>query len=119
MKILIHLTQGAENPTVAALALLVGRTAIEEKHEVSVFLAGDAVSLIRAGVIENVAGIGTGHFREHFDAIAKGGGTFYLSGMSSKARGVGDSDLSGKPAQFAPPSVLLKLAVECDKMFVY
>lgn len=119
MKILIHLTKGVENPTIASLAMLIGRTAIEEKHAVDIFLAGDAVSLIRDAALDSVVGIGTGQFREHYEAIVKGGGRFFLSGMSGKARGVGDHDIAGKPAQFAPPSTLLKLALECDRMFVY
>lgn len=60
MKFLIHITQGPENPTRAALGLLVARTAIEEGHTVFVFLAGDAVQLLRNEVIENLAGLGTG-----------------------------------------------------------
>jgi len=119
MKILIHLTQGAENPTVAALALLMARTAIEEGHQVTIFLAGDAVPLLRDAALDNVAGIGTGKIRDHYEAISKGGGKFFLSGMSSKARGMQESDLSGKPAEFAPPSYLLRLAIESDRMFVY
>ena len=118
-KILVHLTQGTENPTCAALAFLVARTAIEEGHTVSLFLAGDAVQLMRDGVLDSLAGLGTGKLREHYDAIVKGGGKFYLSGMSSKARGLTDSDLKGKPAEFATPNVLLRLSLENDRMFTY
>jgi len=42
-KILVQLTIGPENPTRAALAFLVAKSAIEEGHSVSLFLAGDAV----------------------------------------------------------------------------
>jgi len=119
MNLLIHLTQGQENPTVASLALLVARTAIDEGHQVNLFLAGDAVVLIRRAALDNVVGLGTGKLGEHFEAIVKGGGRFYLSGMSSKARGVIDEDLFDKPIEFASPSVLLKLALESDRMFVY
>ncbi len=71
MKILIHVTIGPENPTKAALAFLVARTAIEEGHTVTMFLAGDAVQLIRDNVLDNLAGLGTGKLRDHFDAIVK------------------------------------------------
>lgn len=118
-KILVHLTSGPENPTKAALAFLVARTAIEEGHAVSVFLAGDAVQLLRDAALDHVAGLGTGKLREHFDAIAKGGGRFYLSGMSSNARGITAAELQGKPAELSPPTVLLKLALEHDRMFTY
>ena len=42
-KILVHVTNGPENPTRAALAFLVAKSAIDEGHSVSMFLAGDAV----------------------------------------------------------------------------
>lgn len=119
MKLLVHVTQGAENPTVAALAFLVARTAIEEGHTVSLFLAGDGVPLIKDQVLDNLAGLGTGKLREHYDAIVKGGGKFYLSGMSSKGRGVTEADIKGKPAEFAMPSVLVRLTLESDKVLVY
>jgi predicted peroxiredoxin len=117
--ILVHLTHGPENPTRAALALLVARTAIEAGDTVTIFLAGDAVQLMRDAVLDNLSGLGTGKLRESFDAIVKGGGRFYLSGMSSNTRGITDSDRRGKAAEFATPSVLLRPAKEHDRMFVY
>ena len=117
--ILIHLTSGPENPTKAALAFLVARTAIEQGHTVSMFLAGDAVQLLRDTTLDGLSGVGTGKLREHFDAIVKGGGRFYLSGMSSAARGITAAELQGKPAELAPPATLLKLALESDRMFTY
>ena len=117
-KILIHLTHGTEDPTRAALAFLVVRSAVDEDHSVSLFLAGDAVQLLRVAVLDNLAGLGTGKLREHYDVIVAGG-KFYLSGMSSKARGLTDADLSGKPAEFALPNVLVRLSLEHDRMFIY
>jgi predicted peroxiredoxin len=40
-KILVHVTCGPEQPTKAALAFLVAKAAIDDGHEVSLFLAGD------------------------------------------------------------------------------
>lgn len=119
MNILIHVTTGPENPSKAALAFLVARTAVEEGHKVSVFLAADGVQLFRNDVLDNLSGLGTGKLREHFDVLLKGGVRFYLSGMSGKARGVTDADLKGKNAEFAMPKVLLELSIASDKMFVY
>ena len=70
----MHLTSGPENPTKAALAFLVARTAVEQGHAVSMFLAGDAVQLLRDTTLDSVSGVGTGKLREHFDIIVKGGG---------------------------------------------
>lgn len=118
-RILVHVTQGPEQPTRAALAFLVAKSALDEGHTVTLFLAGDAVQLIRDPVLDNLAGLGTGRLRELYDAIAKRGGRFYLSAMSSNARGVTDADLKGKPAEFAQPAVLLRLSLEHDRMFTY
>ena len=52
-----------------------------------------------------------------FDAVAAEGGKFYLSGQSSKARGVVQEDLAGKPAEFALPQVLIRLSLEHDRVF--
>lgn len=117
--ILVHITHGPEQPTRAALGLLVAKSAIDEGHPVSLFLAGDAVQLIRNEVLDSLSGLGTGSAREHFDAIVAGGGRFYLSGMSSKARGVGEADVEGKPVEMAMPNVLVRLALEHDRMFTY
>ncbi len=119
MTMLIHLTCGPTDPTRAALGFLVAKTALAEGHTVSLFLAGDAVVLLRDAELNSVKGLGTGSLREHFDAIIKAGGKFYLSGMSSKARGVTEADVQGKPAEFALPNVLVKLAAESDRMFTY
>ena len=117
--ILVHVTNGPEHATRAALAFLVARTAVEQGHAVSIFLAGDAVQLLRDATLDGLTGVGTGKLRDHYDAIVKGGGQFYLSGMSSNARGITEGDLKGKPAELAPPAVLLRLAIEHDRMFTY
>jgi uncharacterized protein len=119
MKILIHLTQGPENPTVAALAFLVAKTAVEKGHTINLFLAGDSVQLIRNPILENLEGLGTGKLNDHFRAVVSAGGKIYLSGMSCKARGITQEDLAEKPLEFAMPDVLVQLAIESDKMFVY
>src|SRR3712207_1238702 len=118
-KLLVHITSGPEAPTRAALGLLVARAGIDERHEVSVFLAGDAVQLIRDAVLDSLSGLGTGSLRESFDAVVAGGGRFYVSGMSSKARGVSPDDLDGKPAELAMPQRLVQLAFEADRSFTY
>jgi len=119
VKILIHITQGPENPTRAALGFLVARTAIEEGHSVSLFLAGDAVKLLQDSVLNTLTGAGTGKLSDHYQVIVKGNGKFYLSGNSSKARGVTEADIKGKPAEFALPNVLVRLSIESDRMFIY
>ncbi len=118
-RLLVHITHGPEAPTRAALGFLVARAALEEGHEVDLFLAGDAVQLVREQVLDALTGLGTGSLRESFDAVASRGGRFYVSGMSSKARGVTEDDLAGKPAELAMPKRLVQLAFEADRTFTY
>jgi predicted peroxiredoxin len=117
-KVLVHLVTGPENPTRAALALLVARTALDEGHEVRVFLAGDAVQLARPATASLAQGIGTGSFGEHWEALTSGGVPVYLSGMSSKARGLEPEGVA-EGAELAPPTVLVELATWADTTLTY
>ena len=119
MKFLIHITCGSENPTKATLGFLVAKTALDEGHTVSLFLAGDAAPLLKDAELDKVIGVGTGKLRDHYEAIVKAGGKFYVSGMSAKARGMTEADIAGKPAEFAMPTVLVKLAADSDRLFTY
>lgn len=118
-KFLVHIHTGPENPTKAALGLLVAAAALKEGHSADVFLAGDAIFLFRPDHLDAVEGIGTGRVKDHCQAITEGGGRFYLSGMSAKARGLGPEILADKPAEFAMPDVLVRLAAEADVVLTY
>jgi predicted peroxiredoxin len=118
-KILVHITCGSENPTKAALGFLVAKAAADEGHEVSMFLAGDGVQLLRDAVLDSLTGLGTGSLRESYDAVVASGAQLYASGMSSKARGVAESDLEGKPVELAMPNRLVQLALESDRILTY
>lgn len=117
-KILVHVATGPENPTRAALAFLVARTAVSEGHDVRMFLAGDGVQLARRATAEAVQGIGTGSLAEHWSALAESSVPIMLSGMSSKARGIDTDDALG-PVELAPPERLVEAALWADRTFVY
>jgi predicted peroxiredoxin len=117
--LLVHVTCGPESPTKAALALFVAAAAIEAGHQVHVFLAGDAVQLIREPTRTSLVGLGTGALREHLDKVIAGGGRLYLSAGSCAARGVSEADLQGIPHEKAGPPILVRLVMECDRNVVY
>lgn len=117
--VLVHITHGPEHPARPALGFHVAKAALDEGHEVTIFLAGDAVQLMRDGAIDHLAGLGTGNLRLLYDAVVEGGTTIYLSGMSSKARGLSEAELEGKPYRFGGPPDLVRLALEHDRMFTY
>ena len=66
-----------------------------------------------------MTGLGTGSLRESYDAVVASGAKLYASGMSSKARGVTESELQGKPVELAMPNRLVQLAVESDRVLTY
>ena len=114
-KLLVHVTCGPEQPTRAALAFLVAKAALDDGHEVSLFLAGDGVQLLRGATLDAVQGVGTGSLRESFDAVVDGGATIYASGMSAKARDVALEGL----AEPAMPNKLVELTFEHDRVLTY
>jgi len=114
-RILVHCATGPENPTRAALALLVARTAVEEGHDVQIFLAGDGVHLARAETATATNGIGTGSVAEHLAALKGAGQTIFLSGMSSKARGIE----AGDGFELCPPQKLVELAAWAETALTY
>ena len=85
----------------------------------NMFLAGDAVQLIRDPALDNLVGPGTGNIREHYDAIVQKKVTLYLSGMSCASHGITDKDLENKPAEKAMPNVLVQLTMDADKVLTY
>ena len=113
--ILVNITNGPEHPTRAALGFLVARAAADEGHSVSLFLAGDAVQLLREAVLDSLVGLGTGSLRESYDALRAADARFYVSGMSSKARGF-EPDGAAEPAL---PAKLVELALEADRVLTY
>ena len=85
----------------------------------NLFLAGDAVQLPRTSVLDSLAGLGTGRLRESFDALTGSGARIYVSGMSSKARGLTEADLEGKAAELSTPQRLVQLTFEADRTVTY
>lgn len=118
-KLLVHVTHGSEAQTRAALAFLVAKAALDEGHQVTMFLAGDAAVLIRDDIVAGLRGIGTGELATTFPALVEAGVPIFVSGMSAKGRGVTEADLVGKNAEFAMPSKLVQLAFEADRVLTY
>jgi len=117
-RLFVQVVTGPENPTRAALGLLIARTAADEGHDVSVFFAGDAVSLVRAETAEAAQGIGTGSVAEHLAALREAGVPIHLSGLSSKPRDI-DASVAGDGVQLSPPKVVVELATAADTVLVY
>jgi predicted peroxiredoxin len=114
-RLLVHVATGPENPTRAALGLLIAKTAASEGHEVRVFLAGDGVHLLRPETAEAVEGVGTGSVAQHLAALREAGVEISASGMSSKARGIE----GGEDVTLSPPEKLVELLEWSEKSLSY
>lgn len=117
--LLVHVTHGPEAPTRAALGLLVAKSASESGHSVKVFLAGDAAYLAKDAIVEHLKGIGTGELSTTLPSLIGQGVPIFISGGSSKSRGVTQQDLEGKGAVFASPDELVQLTFEADRVLCY
>jgi len=117
--LLVHITHGPEAPTRAALGFLVAKSAAEAGHTVTVFCAGDAAYLMKDAVVEHTKGIGTGALSETLPSVVDARVPIYVSGGSSKARGVLESDIENKSASFATPAKLVELTFEADRVLCY
>jgi hypothetical protein len=82
---------------------------------VQVFLAGDAVQLVREATAAAASGIGTGSVAEHLAALKQAAAPVFLSGMSSKARGIDES----AGYELAPPQKLVELATWAETALTY
>ena len=116
--ILVHIHTGPENPTKAALGLLIALTSLREGHDVSLFLAGDAVHLL-APDHQDLEGVGTGCVGDHLQGLAEADVPMRVSGMSAKARGYDDSLLDGQNASFSMPDGLVAMATGADTVLCY
>jgi uncharacterized protein len=117
-RFLVMIATGPENTTRAALGFLIARTATEEGHDVTLFLAGDAVDFIRPETAEAAHGVGTGSIAEHLGAIRDAGAAIHLSGMSGRARAI-DGSVAGEGVELSRPQDVVRLAAEADTVLVY
>ncbi|MEX0864403.1 MAG: DsrE family protein [Acidimicrobiia bacterium] len=116
---LVHITHGPEAPTRVALGFLVAKTAVESGHQVTLFLAGDAVFLLKDEVIASLSGLGTGSLSEHFSELVAADVPILVSAMSSKKRGITEEDLAVKGAKFAWPADLVEQTFAADRVLTY
>jgi predicted peroxiredoxin len=118
-QVLVHIHTGPENATKATLGFLVAKTALEEGHKLTMFLAGDAVNLLRKDTVEVLNGLGTGSLSAHLGAINKSDAPIFYSGNSAKARGLTPDVLAIERATPAQPAKLLDLAAAADFVLTY
>ncbi len=118
-RLLFQIATGTENPTRVTLAFLIAKSAAAQGHDVDVFLAGDAVQVLRDETMDATHGVGTGSLREHYQSLVESGARFHASRMSSRARGLGEDQLAGKEVRLVTPDDVVQLALEADRVLSF
>ena len=118
-KVMVQVVSGPEHATRAALGFLVAKAALDDGHEVTVFLASDGVQWVNRAATEAIAGLGGGKLSEGVDALKSGGASFYASKMSLGARGISESVAGELGAEMGTPNMLVKLALDHDTVLTY
>lgn len=75
--------------------------------------------LMKDAVVEHTKGIGTGALSDTLPALVEAEVPIYVSGGSSKTRGVVEADLVNKGAKFATPAQLVELTFAADRVLCY
>ena len=118
-KVMVQIVSGPEHATRAALGFLVAQSALEEGHEVTVFLAADGVQWVNRSVTDAIAGLGGGQLSEGIDALKNGGASFYASKLSLGVRGIAEDKATELGAEMGTPKILLQLSLDSDTVFTY
>jgi len=116
-RLLVHIATAPQDPTRLALGLLVARTARAQGHDVDVFVAGDAVHVLRPDARETVQGLGTGNASEHWAELQRSGARLFASGNSARAREISPQEAEG--VELAAPDRLVELIMAADRVVTY
>ena len=117
--VLVHIYSGLESKNKVTLALLVALTAEKNDHKVTLFLAGDGVTLLSCKKAGEIVGRGTGDLYEHLENLRNSKVRIYVSGLSAKSRGYDATLLEGYNAEFAMPDVLVDESIKADSVLCY
>ena len=119
MKLFVQSIQGPENAVNSVYPIMSASQTTEAGHEVSIFLAGNAVSIMKAEIVDNMSAIGIGKLSDHRKDVKEKGVTSHLSAGSCKARGITEDDIKDKNGVLSGPPGLLKLVEEAEKVLSY
>ena len=117
--VLVHIYSGLESKNKITLGLLVALTAEKNDHKVTLFLAGDGVTILDCKKAGEIVGQGTGDLYEHLQNLKNSKITIYVSGTSAKSRGYDEKLLDGYTAEFVMPDVLVEESIKADSVLCY
>ena len=102
-KIFMKSSWGSDNPTNAEMIFGHGNALAEAGHEVRIFLLGEAVTLARPVVRENLIPVGWPSIAEQWSQSLKLGIRIECCGACSRGRGVTKEDIENAGAIIGTP----------------
>ena len=116
LNVMMKSAWGSDDPTKAAFPFLHGLALSEAGHNVQIFLLGEAVSLMRKSVASAVVPVGWPPLVETLEKVVARHVPIYACGACSRARGVGEADLSQFHAKFGSPAIFVSLVEWADRV---
>src|SRR3977135_2071672 len=113
-KLLIMGVRGSADPTNAAMPFIMANGAKPAGHEAQIVLANEAVDLLTGPVAENLVPFGWPPFKEILAGTLGAKIPIHLFTRCARARGVLESDLEGKNAEFTTPPKIADLMAWAD-----
>ena len=116
LNVMMKSAWGSDDPTKAAFPFLHGLALAEARHNVQIFLLGEAVSLMRASVAAAVVPVGWPPLAETMRKVVDKKVQIYACGACSRARSVAQSDLDQWGAKFGNPTIFVSLVEWADRV---
>ena len=118
-KVLVNICSGLKSKNKVTLGLLAVLAAENEGHQVTLFLEGNGINILNCKKAGEIVGKGTGDLYELLENLKNSNVTIYVSEMSAKSRGFGNTLLHGYKAEFAMPNVLIEESIKADSVLCY
>lgn len=95
MKIMITVTSGTDDPTRATLGMLAAKAAVEQGHEVTVWLQGEAATLANRNVYPFIIGVNMPSMQETVEFLVGNKVPLWVCQACGKGRNVGPDNWVG------------------------
>lgn len=114
MKVMITVTSGTDDPTRATLGILAAKAAVEQGHEVTVWLQGEAVTLANRNVYLSIIGVNMPPMKDAIEFLIGNKVPIWVCQACGKGRNVGPENWV-KTATYKNMGDFVAAALEMDK----
>ena len=114
MKVIVSVTSGTEDPTRATLGILAAKQAMDQGHEVTVWLQGEGAVLANKRVYPTVVGVNMPPLKDAMEALVAAGVPMWVCKACGEARDV-TADNWVATAEYRGMGDYVSAVMEADK----